>query len=122
MEDETTWFHGGVPGLARGALLLPPSETGNAALLHYAREVAGASAPQRADRVYLTREYLLACVYAGMLPGGDVYEAVPEGAIEPDPDCALPGLSIQCARARVVRVARRGVPAAVALRALGGGR
>lgn len=116
------WFHGGVPGLEPGALLLPPSETGNATLGQYGDRVAaetGTANPHRSDRVYLTSDVRMAVPYAGVVPDGDVYEAVPLGRIEPDPDCRQPGLSVQCARARIVRVIRRGVTAREAARRVG---
>lgn len=101
------WFHGGKPGLNVGDELLPPSQTGNATLLAYCDDWPDPE--RRAFRVFLTRDPRDAASYAAVLPGGDVYEAVPIGPTEPDPGCIVPGHAIQCARARIIRVTRRGV-------------
>ncbi len=104
-----SWFHGGVRDLKPGDMLLPPSETGNATLQQYADRLDGGEVMRR-DRVYLTRDPDAAATYAMVLPYGDVYEAEPQGAVEPDPDCRVPGYGIQCERAVVTRVVRRRVP------------
>jgi hypothetical protein len=56
----------------------------------------------RDDRVYLTRSIDGARFFASAAPNPVVYEAVPEGEIEPDPDCTEPGLSIACQKARII--------------------
>lgn len=94
----TTYWHGGVRGIKPGKYILPPSVTGRPSLSEF-----GAAGVHRRDRVYVTTNQAAALMYAAGIPGGVIYECVPEGAIEPDPDCSLRGLSWQCERARVVR-------------------
>lgn len=93
------YFHGGVPGLKVGAAILPSGETGASSLASY----GGISRP---DRVYVCTLEAGARLYAAGHPSGRgaVYEVRPEGELEADPDCNLPGLSWQCPRAVVVRV------------------
>ena len=78
-----------------GDHLLPPAETG----------VFGMSNLNplcRNDRVYLTRSIDGARFFASAAPNPVVYEAVPEGEIESDPDCTEPDLSIACRKARII--------------------
>ena len=83
------YYHGG-PTI-NGRWLLPPSETGHARVCH------------DDPHVYLTTAYTLALTYAATCNGW-VYEAVPDGPVEPDPDSMLdPGVSVRCRRARIVR-------------------
>lgn len=97
----TAWYHGGVPGLEVGELLLPPDISGTRHTLSaYASEPHG----QRRDVVYLARIQDHARAYAALYPDGAVYRAEPIGATEPDPDA--PGFSVMCAQARVVEVVR----------------
>lgn len=93
------YYHGGPRGRDRGALLLPPSITGEPSLSEF-----GAAGIHRRDRVYVTTSYSGALLYAAANRKGVVYEVEPLGELEPDPDCNQPGLSFQCARARVLRV------------------
>jgi hypothetical protein len=91
------YFHGGDRKLQVNDYLLPPAETG----------VIGMSKlnPRcRDDRVYLTRSIEGAQFFASAALKPVVYQAVPEGEIEPDPDCTEPGISIACQRARITAI------------------
>ena len=96
------YYHGGVPGMFPGRILLPPSMTSFRAE-HAARARAGSIG--RADRVYVTTSVEAAAMYASLYPrrsGGTVYRVEPIGVIEDDSDCHVPGLSYACDRARIV--------------------
>jgi hypothetical protein len=58
----------------------------------------------RPDRVYLTRSIDGARFFASAAPNPVVYEALPEGEIEPDHDCIEPGISIACQKARIITI------------------
>ncbi|MEV7805077.1 hypothetical protein AB0O28_19210 [Microbispora sp. NPDC088329] len=115
--DSRLW-HGGVPGLQPGDLLLPPGQTGIttssqilAALGFDPHENGVEPDRMRTDRVYLTRDREFARAYAatwtakarhGFRIGcGALYVARPIGESWPDPD--LPGC-VECERAEVVAV------------------
>lgn len=83
-----TYFHGG-PAVD-GRWLLPPSETGVARVAH------------GDPYVYIATSYSLALTYAATCDGW-VYEVVPDGPVEADPDSILDGESWRCPRARIVR-------------------
>lgn len=93
-----TYWHGGRPGIQRGAFILPPSITKARSLSEF-----GAAGVCRTDRVYVTTSRAAAIMYAAGVKRGVIYECEPMGQIEPDPDCTEPGLSWQCERARVIR-------------------
>lgn len=98
------YFHGGIPGLKPGALILPPDTTGTSrTLAHYSEQLAD-SGHVRRDRVYVTTGRDVAKVYAAFYPDGALYEVEPDGERVPDPDCEVPGVSFECPVARVVRV------------------
>lgn len=99
MAETSTYWHGGRPGIQRGAYILPPSITKAPNLSQY-----GAAVVHRKDRVYVTTQQAAALLYAASVKRGVIYECEPLGLIEPDPDCTLPGLSFQCEKARVIRV------------------
>ena len=91
------YFHGGNRKLLVGDYLLPSAETG----------VSGMSDLNplcRRDRVYLTRSIDGARFFASAAQNPVVYEAVPEGQIESDPDCTEPGTSIACQKARIIAI------------------
>lgn len=116
------FFHGGVPDLAPGGMVLPPVSTGRTDTLLDTANAAGMQSPQRRDRVYIATEAEAALLYACSYPFGRgwLYAVEPLGEVEPDPDCSEPGLSFQCERARVVEgrpVTRR--EARAVLRSLG---
>ena len=97
-ERTTTYWHGGRPGIQRGAYLLPPSVTKVPSCSEF-----GAAGVHRRDRVYVTTHKVAALLYAAGQRKGVIYECEPIGALEPDPDCHAPGLSWQCEKARVIR-------------------
>lgn len=103
VEKRLSSYHGGVPGLKIGELVLPPTETGAMSSSDF-----GACHVHRRDRVYVSSDPLGAAIFAALHPSGKgcVYEVRPLGDIEPDPDCDQPGLSWQCERATVLRRVR----------------
>ena len=58
----------------------------------------------RRNRVYLTRSIDGARFFASAAPNPVVYEAVPEGEIEADPDSTEPGVSIACQKAKIIAI------------------
>lgn len=100
---EVRYYHGGVRGLKQGDKILPPCTTGNSTLLQYAKEI-NPNCDQRDDRVYLTTHKKTARMYAACLPRGDIYEVIPDGEIEDDPDCLIKGISYQCQSGTIKRV------------------
>lgn len=107
----TTYYHGGVPGLSAGDLLLPPAETGERS------QADLGNGKCRRDRVYLTTVPVVASMMAAAWRidtadvSGDVYEVEPLGEVEPDPDYSGPaGESVQVPRALVIRLVKMGAP------------
>ncbi len=99
------YWHGGVPGLKPGDVLVPPEVSGVSDALSEYREMFGVDpALLRRDRVYVATDRQVARAYAAFRPSGSLYEVRPEGVLEPDPDCSVDGLSWQCERAVVVSV------------------
>src|SRR4051812_12026960 len=98
------YYHGGVPGLYPGDVLLPPAETGAESQADYGNYLTDR------HRVYLTTDLKLAAVMAGTLrvrlgQPGDVYEVEPLGPVEHDPDYAgTDGASVATTRALILRV------------------
>jgi hypothetical protein len=89
------YFHGGNRGLNVGEYILPQSETG----------VGGMSHPlHRKDRVYVTPDIVDARYYASAAKNPVVYEVIPEGEIEPDPDNNRPGGSFACQKAKIIAI------------------
>ena len=89
-------YHGGPRGLS---VILPPTETKVRDTSAY---VPGNGVHSR-SKVYLTSSFDAAIMYASCHPKGVVYEVRPQGQLEADPDCSMPGLSWACDRAEVVR-------------------
>jgi hypothetical protein len=98
------YFHGGNRKLLVGDYLRPPAETGVWGM-SYLNPLC------RRDRVYLTRSIDDAQFFASAALDPVVYESVPEGQIEPDPDCTRPGISISCQKARIIALIK--VPGSV---------
>jgi protein gp37 len=94
------YYHGGKPRMKEGAYLLPPSKTGKSTLLQYAKQI-DPNCVQRADRVYLTTDYMSARMFAMGYPNGEAYRAIPDLPLEDDPDCTEKGLSFQTPQARI---------------------
>ena len=90
------YYHGGNRGLNVGDYLLPPEKTGAA--------TAGGSHPlHRRDRVYLTKDINAAQFFASGSPKPIVYEVIPEGEIEADPDSnEKPGVTVACEKAKII--------------------
>lgn len=96
----SVYWHGGQRGLK--GFVLPPSETGASGLHSYAHRIKGGHVVRR-DRVYVTTDKDAAIMYAATHPsGGAIYRVEPIGELVPDPDCDLPGLSFECAKARIL--------------------
>lgn len=92
------YFHGGIPGLKIGDILLPASEIGEApSVTKYTDGKA------RMDRVYLTTDRFAAEAYAALYPdGGALYIVEPIGETEGDPDA--PTISRMASSARIVGI------------------
>lgn len=89
-------YHGGPAGLVE---IKPPVETGARCASDY-----GAAHVHDRRKVYLTRSFEDALVFACMAPAKavSVYLVEPVGSIEPDPDCLVNGHSVCCERAKVI--------------------
>ncbi|MFD4968900.1 hypothetical protein [Streptomyces sp. NPDC058424] len=99
------FFHGGVPGLKPGDLVLPPDTTGTERRLSIeAAALGGGPHATRTDVVYVTTGRDVARAFAAFYPDGALYAVAPRGELEPDPDCYVPGLSWQCEAAEVLTV------------------
>lgn len=93
-----TLYHGGPAGIDR---ILPPEQTGALSQSLFGNGVC------RTDRVYLTPSFRDASFFALYAPcegAVAVYECVPVGKLEVDPDAATPGHSFACPEASVLRV------------------
>ena len=78
---KTRYLHGGNRKLNVGDYILPPSETGAIGISHPSH---------RKDRVYMTPDIVDARFYASAAKHPVVYQVIPDGDIEPDPDCKRP--------------------------------
>lgn len=95
--SEQKWYHGGGRGYKQ---VLPSSKTGVPCSADY-----GASAVCSRDKVYVTKDWQEAAIFAALHPSnkGVIYEVVPRGAIGPDPDYTGPaGTCIECDFADIV--------------------
>jgi hypothetical protein len=100
---EARYWHGGIPGLRPGDLLLPASVTGtDRNLTGYGTPTGWDNDHVRTDRVHLTTHRAAAKAFAAMYPDGALYVAEPIGDTEPDPDA--PEDAVRCESARVVSV------------------
>lgn len=92
-----SYYHGGPSGLSE---ILPPALTGASSVSEY-----GAAHVHSREHCYVTTSSEAAAMFAAMAAAesASVYEVLPDGVLLPDPDCAEPGLSWQCSRARVLR-------------------
>ena len=102
MKSDRRFYHGGYPKLFPGDYVLPPNQTNAASCSEF-----GGESVHRKNKVYVTTSMNAALLFAAFYPRsprGMVYEVVPLGDVEPDPDCSHDGLSFQCDSAQVVRV------------------
>ena len=76
---------------------MPPAETGASSLAEWNPLV-------RSDRVYVTPNIDHARFYASAANNPVVYEVTPEGDLEDDPDCNIPGLSFACPKAKIIAI------------------
>lgn len=83
---DSTWYHGGVPGLEVGERILPPDTTGATTRLSRFAESIGAPHGTRTDVVYLASNPEHARAFAALYPDGALYAVEPESDVEPDPD------------------------------------
>lgn len=100
------YWHGGKRGLSVGMFILPPTVTKTRMTLgHFMSEAEKKIGGYRSDRVYVGTDEQVALLYAAARPdGGWIYEVLPEGELEHDPDCDTPGLSLSCGRAKIIGV------------------
>lgn len=96
------YFHGGVPDLRPGDLVLPPAVTGTGRTL--TADVLALGGRARRDRVYVTVGRDVARVFAAMFPDGALYRVEPVGELVADPDCLVAGASWEVPAARVAAV------------------
>lgn len=103
-EQAVTYFHGGIPGLNVGDMILPPSVTGTTRDM--ADELTQLAAPHliRPDMVYATTVQDVARGFAAMHPDGALYRVEMVGDVQPDPD--MPVTSVMGPSARVVEVVK----------------
>src|SRR3954470_17927761 len=93
------YFHGGKRGLHVGDYILPPAETGESGMGGFN------NANCRKDRVYVTPSIDAARFFGSGSWGKEVlYEVVPEGELETDPDDQQPGGSFACPKARIIAI------------------
>ena len=88
------YFHGGNRKLHVGDYVLPPTETGVEGMI--------GNPLYRPDRVYVTIDINDAQSYASAAPNPVVYEVVPEGMIEADPDHLGSNISFACPKAKII--------------------
>lgn len=101
-----SWFHGGVPGLQVGDMILPPDRSGTE---HTLSAYASEDAPHgsRTDVVYVTSRQDSARVFAAIYPDGALYRVEPAEWRGLDPDA--PHEAMMCDRAEIVEVVRERV-------------
>ncbi|WP_306150702.1 hypothetical protein [Roseovarius sp. MMSF_3281] len=100
MSKPVRYYHGGVPDLLPGRMILPPVTTGVRSCALY-----GASGVCDPQMVYVTTDIEAAMLFAAGHPSnrGAVYLVKPDEPLLHDPDCRQPGLSFACPRAKVIR-------------------
>jgi hypothetical protein len=91
------YYHGGDGGLQVGDYILPPNDTGKDNMI-------GLNPLRRKDRVYITKDIAGAMFFASGSKSPIVYEVIPEGDIENDPDHKATGISFACPKAKIVAV------------------
>lgn len=108
-----TYWHGGVPGLRLGTILLP---AGGGMLASQSARGASNGGHLQSGKVYFTTDELLARAYAQTLRAagrgtGTLYKVEPLGEVERDPDYGepSPAISFMADRARIVAVVEENV-------------
>ena len=94
---KTVYWHGGRGGMKKGQFILPPAITGAFSTAECGNHVIDT------HKVYVTTDFMIAAMFAAGVPKGDVYQVVPQGTLEEDPDCNEEGMSFSCDRACIVR-------------------
>lgn len=100
------WYHGGVPGLRPGDLILSPYERGVDS--PRAHRPAMRMFNYRPDLVYATPDVRIARGYAGRWPDGTLYRVDPIDPVEPDPASLTSAYTFR--RARVLDVLEESIP------------
>ncbi|MFF3326098.1 hypothetical protein [Streptomyces sp. NPDC002889] len=98
------YFHGGVPGLKPGDVLLPPAVTGACNTMpEFVTDAEAEEAPwlRRSDLVYCSIELGVAVACAAVYPNGAVYRVRPH---QPTPDPDNPRLHVCGPMATVLEV------------------
>lgn len=109
-----TYWHGGVPGLRAGTILLP---AGGGLLASQSARGSSDGDHLASGKVYFTTDELLARAYAQTLrvaesgTSGTLYRIEPLGTVERDPDYGdpSPAISFMADRARIVEVIEENV-------------
>lgn len=115
--SNVAYYHGGIPSLRVGGLILPLSVTGNSSTERECREAAGQNHEwmvaeietfYRRDRVFITAEKEHAIKYAlGHESGnGWAYRVEPIGPITADPDDKHAGSNFECESARILEIVK----------------
>ena len=84
------FYHGGNSGLKVGEYILPPKDTGK-------DNMGGTNPLHRKDR-----DIAGAMWFASASRSPTVYEVIPEGQLENDPDHKREGVSFACPKAKIV--------------------
>jgi hypothetical protein len=83
-----------------GGYILPPATTGALAT----SDLVATCGNHRTDRVYVTTVFTDAQLFASPNRKPVVYEVVPEGPLEIDPDVEQSGRSYACEKAKIISI------------------
>lgn len=112
---QTPFWHGGIPGLAVGDHITPPSSRGP---LPASYQVG--CYPASPDHVYVTQDRDYARYFAALnTPPGTLYRVTPIGDLEPDDDSPTQRKSFACRAAIIVSIDEPAVTDSVALQLYG---
>lgn len=100
---EPIYFHGGVPGLSRGDLIVPGSPHFVEGCKVCDAHKAGQShaiepATKHGDRIYVTTDREYARFYASKYPRGDLYTVEPAGELVASTEDRFPTWHVESAR------------------------
>jgi hypothetical protein len=100
-------FHGGRAGMPVGGYILPAANLGLVAREKAVEQMLGDGYDRdiyQPNRVYVSADlnWAICCAARSRFPIA-IYEVLPEGELEPDPDCATFLRCYICARARILR-------------------